>query len=123
MSAVDDAGDAFAFDLGDFGRHEIHVMHDVRRWWSATGATTGAAATRRSRRQTIRRSSGGCSRSKFRVEVRRQLHVLMEQRGAACQLLRRVILEERSDDRASRKCRRLSERRRWERRRHGGHSQ
>src|SRR5207302_9145018 len=71
--------------------------------------TSHAAATRRSGRQAIRGSSGGCRRGKFRVEIRGQLHVLMKQRRAACQFLRRIVFQDRSDDRALRKCRRLRE--------------
>ena len=74
MSAVDNAGDACAFHLGHFFRHQIHVVHDVRRWRSSAAST----ATRRQRRQSVRRSSGSRSRGELRVEVRSQLHVLME---------------------------------------------
>src|SRR5206468_12929115 len=89
-------------------------MHDVRgsgssRAAALTVATTGPAATRRRRRQTIRGASGGCGRRKSRVEIRSKLHVLMEKRGAACQLLGTVVSEDRPDDRALRKCRCLRE--------------
>ena len=103
------------FDFGDFGSHQVHVMHDVRRWRAASRRRRGAAATTRgSWRQTIRGSNRGRGRRKFRVEIRSQLHVLMEQRGAAGQFLRRIVLENRSDDRALRKCRRLREHTFWE---------
>ena len=106
MSAVDNAGDAFAFGLGDFRGHQIHVVHDV----GARGAAaTAATATRRGRRQSIRGSSGGRGRRKFRVEIGRQLHVLVEKRGASRQLLGRVVFEDCSDNRALRKYRVLRE--------------
>ena len=100
MSGVDDAGDAFAFGFGDFGGHQIDVMHDVAGPLGAPPATA-----RWGRRQTIRGASGGCGGRKFRIEIRSQLHVLMEKRGAARQFLGRVVFEEGPDDRAFWKCR------------------
>src|SRR5260370_11853687 len=97
MSAVHNAGDGLGFGFGDFGGHEIHVMHDVRRRWSSSAATAGAAPTRRERRQTICGSSSGCNSRKSRVETMSQLHVLVEQRRAAIPLLRPVISAHRYD--------------------------
>src|SRR5262249_8791913 len=63
MSPINDTSEtAFVFRLHDFGRHEIHVVHDVRRWRRRAAATSsaGTATTARRRgRQTVRRSSGG----------------------------------------------------------------
>src|SRR6476646_10464390 len=111
MSGVNDTGNSVCFDLRYLSSHQINVMHDVGRW-SASSApsatTTAASAPRRSGRQTIRRSSGGRGRREFRVEIRRQLHVLMEKRGATCKFLGCVVFQKRSDVRPLRKYRRLS---------------
>ena len=119
VARVDDAGDAGGLGLVDFLRHQIHIVHDVRGWrrgsnsaavaptTSITAAATTtiatAAAARGCRRQTVRGSSGRRCRGKFRVEIAAQLQMLMEQRGAACQILGRVVFEERPDHGAFRK--------------------
>ena len=73
MAAVDDAGDAVAFGLGDLGRHQVDVMHDVRaRRAAASAATSGE------RRQTIGGPGSGRGCGEFRVEIGSQLHVLVE---------------------------------------------
>ena len=123
MSGVDNAGDARALGLGDFLRHQIDVVHDVRRWGAPPPRCRHHRRARGAGGKPFAARSGGCRRSKFRVEIRRQLHVLVEKRGAARQLLGRVVFEDCSDDRAFRKYRVLPECQRWHRSRCHPHSQ
>ena len=96
MSGFDDAGDvAVARGVLDFGRHQIDVVHDVGAG-QALAASARAAAARRSRRQAIRGAGRGGRRRKLRVEIGSELQVLMEQRRAACQFLRRVVFQDAS---------------------------
>ena len=107
MPGVDDAGDVAVASGGrDLRRHQVDVVHDVGTRRSSRAA--GAAAARRSRRQSVRGPGRGRGREEFRQEIRRKLHVLVEQRGAACQLLGRIVPQDRSDDRAFGKRRRGS---------------
>ena len=101
--------------------HQIDVPHGIRAWRRrSTRASCATSAWRRASgasrparagtgRRTIRGPCGGRGRGKPGHEIRSQRHVLMEQRGAAGQLLGRVVLEDRSDDRAFRKRGRLGE--------------
>ena len=106
MAAIDDARDAFAFGGGEFLRHQVHVAHRVgsrwRRW-----RTAGSSGKRR---QAVGRAGCRGRSAELVVEIQRERHVLVEERGASGKLLRRIVLEECSDDGALRKCGSLSER-------------
>jgi hypothetical protein len=85
MSRVDNARRRSSW-FGDLGRYQVHVVHDVL-------AASASTATSRKRRQPIHGSRSGCGCRESRVEIERQLHVLVEKRDAVRQLFWRVVFK------------------------------
>ena len=123
VTAVDDAREvAVGGGLLHFSGHQIRVAHDVETGRRRRSPPCAAAARGR-RRKAVRRAnrSRGCLKSNH--EIRRELHVLMKQRGAAGEFFRHVVFEHGADDRAPGKHRRLSKGRSWKRSRGCAHPQ